>query len=217
MANSKIVDAVSVPVAGPHITTAAVAGDIGGKYAETAGVSVPLSLDAASSAAMAQMMQQMAASQSLETQYRNVNPADVIHEAGERMKKVYEQFEALQELGRQLNGKATADQLPASLVLDDIKISFRTQDDAGQLSTQKVAVIKNVSCVGDIARLLSTEIGIIILTLQQEISDITTIAQKADEHYLKMRKAWEAANPDAVIKPIGEAAAAQTPAVETIK
>lgn len=213
MANPKIVDAVSIPVVGPHVTTAAVAGDIGG----TSGVSVPLSLDAASSAAMAQMMQQMAASQSGETQYRNVNPADVIHETGERMKKVYEQFDALQELGRQLHGKSTADQLPASLVLDDIKISFRTQDDAGQLSAQKVAVIKNVSCVGDIARLLSTEIGIIILTLQQEISDITTIAQKADEHYSKMRKSWEAANPDAVIKPVAEADAPQTQEAETVK
>lgn len=201
MANPKIVDAVSMPVVGPQVTTAAVAGDIGG----TSNVSVPLALDAASSAAMAQMMQQMAASQSGETQYRNVNPADVIYETGERMRQVYGQFDALQELGRQLNGKSTIDPLPASLVLDDIKISFRTQDDTGQLSGKKVAVIKNVSCVGDIARLLSTEIGIIILTLQQEIADITNVTQKADEHYAKMRKSWEAANPDAVIKPVGAA------------
>jgi hypothetical protein len=213
MANQKIVDAVSMPVVGPQVTTAAVSGNIGG----TPGVSVPLSLDAASSAAMAQMMQQMAASQSSEPQYRNVNPADVIYETGERMRAVYTQFDALQELGRQLNGKSTVDPLPSSLVLDDIKISFRTQDDAGQLSAQKVAVIKNVSCVGDIARLLSTEIGVIILTLQQEISDIATIAQKADEHYSKMRKSWEAANPDAVIKPVGEADEAPTPEAETVK
>jgi hypothetical protein len=205
MVNSKIVDAVATPVVGPQVTTAAVSGHIGSAN----GTSVPLSLDAASSAAMAQMMQQMAASQSGKTQYRNVNPADVIYETGERMKAVYAQFEALEELGRQLNGKSTVESLPASLVLDDIKISFRTQDDTGQLSAKKVAVIKNVSCVGDIARLLSTEIGIIILTLQQEIADITTITQKADEHYAKMRKSWEAANPDAVIKPVTEVDAAQ--------
>jgi hypothetical protein len=57
-------------------------------------------------------------------------------------------------------------------------------------------VIKNVICVGDIANLLSTELGTIILTLQQEAAAVRDTAQQTEETCTKARESWEANNPD---------------------
>lgn len=222
--SNKVVDAVSsVPVVGPQANAVRAVNNSCNmnapkKDSTASTTNVPLKLDAASSAAMAQMLQQMAASQSGEVQYRNVNPADIIFGAGQRMTAIYSRFNVLQELGKHLNGLKLSDQLPDTLAIEDVSITFRAKGDNGQFGEPQTAVIKNLACVGDLSALLSTEMGIMILTLQQEITGLLDIAQKSEEHYGKMRKMWETANPDRVIKPIEEAtaqpAATEAPAAE---
>jgi hypothetical protein len=199
MSTQKIVDAVSVPTA--------CSVNSGARNAGT-NVAVPIKLDPSSSSAMAQMMQQMAAANAAQAM-RPVNPAEFVSNAGKRMVEAYTRYDSLLNLGRQLNGLSISDKLPASLQIEDISITFRTKD-GDKVSDPKVASVKNVVCVGDISGLISAEMGIIILTLQQEIAEIMDIAKKSEEHYSKARKNWEETNPNRVIRPVGEQPLAET-------
>ena len=168
MSDPKIVDAISsVPA--------------------TTNVSVPIKLDAS---ALAKALQ--SASQPSMTM---VDPYVLIKNSALRMHEMADRFHVLKKLGAELSGKTLTDPLPASLQVDEVSVKFRiVKDDvAGEFET---AVIKNVICVGDLANLLTTEIGAIILTLQQETAAVSTTAKNAEEVCTKAREHWETNNPE---------------------
>lgn len=151
--------------------------------------------------AEAQMAEQL---QKLREQAKGqaINPVQTIAEVSSRMSELYARYEKLQEIGKLLNGVPLSDPIPASLSIDDVTITFRTADptsDTGY-SDFKTATIKNVICAGDIYKLLSGEMGVLILTLEQEMKALNGVTGQSEAQYEKARKQWEAANPDRQIK-----------------
>jgi hypothetical protein len=154
-------------------------------------VSVPIKMDTSGLVKAIQMATQ---SQTQPTMTR-INPADVIKAAAARMEDMYTRFNALKLLGAELHGKAMSDPMPESLKIEEITFKFKTVKD-GKESEPTTAVVKNVICVGDIANLLSTELGTIILMLQQEAAAVKETAASTEETCTKARESWESNNPD---------------------
>jgi hypothetical protein len=154
-------------------------------------VSVPIKMDTSGLVKAIQMATQ---SQTQPTMTR-INPADVIKAAAARMEDMYTRFNALKLIGAELHGKAMSDPVPESLKIEEVTFKFKTVKD-GKESDSTTAVVKNVICVGDIANLLSTELGTIILTLQQEAAAVKETAKSTEETCAKARESWEANNPD---------------------
>jgi hypothetical protein len=152
-------------------------------------VSVPIKMDAS---ALAKALQ---AAANAPQQVVRVNPSELIKESAARMEELYTRFNALKQIGSELHGKALSDPLPATLKLEEISIKFSTVKD-GKTSEPIVASVKNVVCIGDIASLLSSELGTIILALQQEAAAIKETATTAEDTCTKARQTWEANNPD---------------------
>lgn len=153
--------------------------------------------------AEAQMAEQMTKLKEL-AKAQAFNPITTIAEVSARLSALYSRYEKLQEIGRILNGVGLSDAIPDSLSIEDITITFRTKDaesDTGY-SDYKTAAIKNVICAGDIYKLLSGEMGILILTLEQEMKNLHDVTGKSETQYEKARQQWETANPDRQIKPI---------------
>ena len=149
-------------------------------------VTVPLKIDAS---ALKQVMK--AAS---EQAYKQANPAKMIQGSSTKMIELYERFDALKLIGAELSSKLLSDPLPASLQLDEITVSFRIVKD-GKTSDKKTAVVKTVICVGDLANLLTTEIGSLIVMLEQEATAVESTAKATKETCTKARQAWEERNP----------------------
>jgi hypothetical protein len=168
-------------------------------------VSVPIKMDAS---ALAKALQAAAASPQ---QTIKVNPSELIKDAAARMEDLYSRFSALRIIGAELNGKSLADPLPDTLKIEDIAISFRSVK-AGKESDPIVAHVKNVVCIGDISNLLSSELGTIILALEQEAAAVKETATSAEETCGKARQQWEASNPDRkiVARPSDDASAPVT-------
>ncbi|NBT75190.1 hypothetical protein EBZ80_22125 [bacterium] len=155
----------------------------------TMGVTVPLKMDAS---ALAKAIQAAASQQ---PQTVRVNPSELIKDAAARMEDLYTRFNALRQIGTELHGKSLSDPIPQTLKIEDISITFRSVKD-GKESEPTVAHVKNVVCVGDISNLLSSELGTIILALQQEAAAVKETATTAEETCTKARQTWEANNPD---------------------
>ena len=151
-------------------------------------ISVPIKMDAS---ALAKALQAVA---SAPQQTARVNPSELITESAGRMAALYTRFNTLKQLGSELHGKAMSDPLPETIKLEDISITFCTVKD-GKTSEPVVASVKNVVCVGDIASLLSSELGTIILALQQEAAMIKETATTAEDTCTKARQTWETSNP----------------------
>jgi len=174
----------------------------------TTNVTVPIKMDASSLAKALQM----AASQ---PQTIRVNPSELIKEAAARMEDLYTRFNALRQLGAELNGKSMSEPVPASIKIEDIAITFRPVKD-GKEADPVVAHIKNVVCVGDIANLLSSELGTIILSLEQEALAVKETATSAETTCTKARQQWEANNPDRkIVARGGESGAITTAPAES--
>jgi hypothetical protein len=124
-----------------------------------------------------------------------VNPAEVVTAAGARMQEIYARYEKLKLLGRALTGLTTADRIPATVAIDNVAVTFRVKE-SGVLGDPITADIKNVAFVGDLAGLLSTEIGLIITTLQNEVQTLADVAKKSQEQYARALKNWEENNQD---------------------
>lgn len=190
MAKTTIVDAVS---------------DKKGDACSTGGttnVTVPIKMDAS---ALAKALQ-TAASQ---PQTIKVNPSTLIKESAARMEEMYTRFNALRQIGAELHGKTLSDPIPETIKIENIAITFRPVKD-GKESEPVVAHIKNVVCVGDIANLLSSELGTIILSLEQEALAVKETATTAEETCTKARQQWEANNPDRKVVVRGDAAGLST-------
>lgn len=131
-----------------------------------------------------------------------VNPVKTVADVSARMSELYGRYEKLQEIGKLLNGVPLSDPIPENLAIEDIAITFRTVDptsDTGY-SDFKTATVKNVICAGDIYKLLSGEMGVLILTLEQEMKALHALTGQSETQYEKARKQWETANPDRQIK-----------------
>lgn len=151
-------------------------------------------------AQMAEQLQKMKESAAAQA----INPVVTIAAASTRMTELYERYAKLQEIGKLLNGVGLADPIPDSLHIEDVTITFRTKNpgEAGEYSEFKTASVRNIICAGDIYKLLSGEMGLLILTLEQELKAVHDTAEKSEAQYEKARKQWEAANPDRQITPI---------------
>ena len=176
----KIVDALPAPQAAPGTTIKVDTGNI--------------------AKALQQFAAQHAAAQ--KGQATEINPAQVVSESGERMRDIYARYEKLRLLGRALNGLSPSDNLPKTVSVDNVAITFRLADDAGVFGDPVVADIHNVAFVGDLAGLLATEIGLIIMSLQYEADTLVDVAQKSKEQYDRAHKNWEEHNKDRQIKKV---------------
>lgn len=144
-----------------------------------------------------------------------VNPAKFVNEASKRMLDLYDAYDKLRIIGKHLNGRLLSDPLPESLRIEKLQITFRTVDD-GKESEPQTADIRYISSVGDISNLISTELGAIIMFLQQESSGVLDIITKTKEQVEKARKAWEESNKDKKIQEFPVEAAADTTVAEPV-
>lgn len=165
---------------------------------DTSGLSAALKQMA--EAQMAEQMQQFRE----QAKAQAINPVATIVAASARMDVLYDRYAKLQEIGKLLNGVPLSDPIPDALSIDDVTITFRTKEEGKETgySDFKTASIKNVICAGDIYKLLSGEMGVLILTLEQELKGLLDVAQKAEPQYEKARKQWEEANPERQIKQV---------------
>lgn len=176
MANPRIIDAISA-------TDAA-----GVNVAQTArSQSVPVKIDGS---ALASMMSKIAAAQQQPVEY--ISPAEYVLGAGSRMKDMYARYDVLRKLGGALHGKSFTDPIPQGLRIESVTLKFRVADD----TETNEAVMLNVACVGDIAQLLSTEMGTIILSLQQEAKSLTELSKSTEDAAARARETWESSNKD---------------------
>jgi hypothetical protein len=193
MADPKIVDAIS-------------ATDTNGvNVAQTSRTqTVPVKIDGS---ALAGMMSKIAAAQQQPVEY--ISPSEYVLSAGSRMKDMYDRYDVLRKLGGALHGKSFNDPIPQDLRIESVTIKFRLADD----TETNDAKIVNVACVGDIAQLLSTEMGTIILSLQQEAKALTELSKSTEDTAAKAREAWESSNKDRkIVMTGGNTTAANAPA-----
>lgn len=177
MANPRIIDAISA-------TDAA-----GVNVAQTArSQSVPVKIDGS---ALASMMSKIAASQQQQP-VEYISPSEYVLGAGTRMKNMYARYDVLRKLGGALHGKSFTDPIPQGLRIESVTLKFRVADD----TETNEAVMLNVACVGDIAQLLSTEMGTIILSLQQEAKSLTELSKSTEDAAARARETWESSNKD---------------------
>lgn len=186
MADPQIVDAIpaATSVAGVNVSQQ----------------TVPVKIDAS---ALANMMKMTTAQQPATKEF--INPAAYVMAAGERMQNMYERYEMLRKLGSALNGKSPVDPIPEDLQIEDVTITFRKRSDG---DARYVAKLLNVACVGDIAQLLTTEMGVIILSLQQEAKSLAALSKSTEDTTQRAREAWENSNKDRKIVVTGEPPAA---------
>lgn len=153
--------------------------------ADTQTTSVPVKIDAS---ALAEVINRAAK----EAPVEYIEPAPFISNAGTRMGELYARYLLLNRIAAEINGKKLSDPIPASLKLEKVTFTFSTDK-----ATEKTTVdVFNIACVGDISPLLSTELGAIIYSIEQEAKSVVEIASKTNETCSKARTEWEAANPD---------------------
>lgn len=148
---------------------------------------------------LAKALQSIIAANSPQQTMTTVNPAKFINDASTRMLDLYDAYDKLRIIGRHINGRLLSDPIPETLRIEKLQITFRTVDD-GKESEPQTANIRYISNVGDISNLISTELGAIIMFLQQESLSVLDIITKTKEQVEKARKAWEEANKDKKIQ-----------------
>lgn len=159
--------------------------------------------------ALSKAIQQIMA-ENTPTEVQTVNPAEYIHKAGASMLELYDAYTKLRDIGRQLHGKLVSDPIPETLKIENISVQFRVIED-GKESESKTVALKHLQSVGDISNILSTEIGAVIVLLQQETAGVLDIATKTKELCDKSRKAWEEVNKDKRIQELDANGAAIEP------
>lgn len=182
MAEPRVVDAVSTPV-GPKGPDGAVG---------QPGQGVPIKLDTSS---LSKAIQSIVEANTPAAAEQRVNPAKYLHESSEKMMALYSVYEKLRTIGKHLNGKLVSDPIPEGLIIEDVTINFRTSE-GDNVSEPTSVALKHITTIGDISNLLSTELGAIIVMLQQETEAVLDIAGKTKELCEKSRRSWEEANKD---------------------
>ena len=157
-------------------------------------VNVPLRLDAS---ALTKALQTAA-----EQTTARVNAGELIKNSAVKIEEIYKRFDALKLLANELNGKPLTAPLPDTVQLDEISFRFRIAS-AGNVSEPTTATVKSVVCIGDISPLLSSELGSLIVQLEQEAAAVKNVATLTEETSNKARVAWQANNPDRKFTPTG--------------
>jgi hypothetical protein len=150
-------------------------------------VNVPVRLDAS---ALTKALQSVA-----EQTAARVNAGELIKNSAIKIEEIYKRFDALKLLANELNGKPLTAPMPDTIQLEEISFRFRVAK-AGNVSETTTATVKTVVCVGDISSLLSSELGSLIVQLEQEAAGVKNIATLTEETSGKARVAWAASNPD---------------------
>ena len=150
-------------------------------------VNVPVRLDASALTKALQAATEQAASR--------VNAGELIKNSAIKIEEIYKRFDALKLLANELNGKPLNAPLPDTIQLDEISFRFRIAK-AENVSELTTATVKTVVCVGDISPLLSSELGSLIVQLEQEAAAVKNVATLTEETSGKARVAWESNNPD---------------------
>lgn len=164
---------------------------------------------------LAKALQNIIAANTPQAATTTVNPAKFVNESSKRMLELYDAYDKLRAIGKQLNGRLLSDPIPDTLKIEKIQILFKTVEDGKESETQ-TADIRYLSNVGDISNLISTELGSIILFLQQESISVLDIITKTKEQVEKARKAWEEANKDKKIQEMPLEPAADTMAAPDV-
>jgi hypothetical protein len=150
-------------------------------------LNVPVRLDASALSKALQTAAEQTASR--------VNAGELIKNSAVKIEEIYKRFDELKLLANELNGKPLTAPLPDTIQLDEISFRFRIAK-AGNVSEMTTATVKTVVCVGDISPLLSSELGSLIVQLEQEAAAVKNVATLTEETSGKARVAWESNNPD---------------------
>ena len=138
-------------------------------------------------------------------QTTTINPAHFITEAGPKMKQLYANYEELRAFARHLNGLAVNDPLPRSLGFQAVELVYRPLNDKGEsidgpTNIPRRVKLTNVAFVGQLASLLSAEMGVLLFAIQKEIDALNDITTRTKEQITRARAAWAAANKDIKIE-----------------
>lgn len=211
---TKIVDACSVEKAGAQTQASKVPNPAAAKI-NTSGLSAALSNIVNSK--MAEAMKQQA------PQQQSVNPATLIAGASRRLDSLYASFDKLKKIAQRINGKNVTDSIPDNLRIDRIDIHFYAcgedgslpRDEKGETADPEIATVKNIASVGDLGSLITTEMGVIIYSIQQEIEALSEVMKMTKSATDAARTSWDEANKDRKIQ-LNEAAET-APAAEEAK
>lgn len=200
---TKIIDAVSEPVSG---------GSSSAPAQPSAGMqSVPVKIDASQ---MQQMLQGLVSKQmqtgptttvagvQTDSVGDRINPSVYMKAISEEMEKLYARFDRLKRLAVELHGRQLDSPLPEHVKLKNIVINFSLIKDGKE--EEHSAEIMNVSSIGDLTNLLSTEFGLIILALSEQTKQIQELAQKTSERCTTALGEWEKNNKDKKIVRAGD-------------
>lgn len=106
------------------------------------------------------------------------NSAAVIRDCAVKFNELFERYDSLRALARELNGLAQTADYPAGVKIDNIAIAFTI---GGQTHT---ATVTNTKIVGDIASLIANELNALVDQLYLQVFSLTHVAgamQKAIE------------------------------------
>jgi hypothetical protein len=127
-------------------------------------------------------------------QMERINPSVYMKQLSESMSELYARFEKLKKLAAELHGRQLDAQIPEHIKIKNIAIEFSVTKDGKEEDC--TAEIKNVSSVGDITGLVSTEFGVIILALTEQSKQLEELAHKTTDKCSSALKEWEKANKD---------------------
>jgi len=184
---TRVVDATSEPVEKTVTDT-------------TGGQTLPIKIDTAQMQKVLQNLvgQQMQAATAgtaqAASQGERVNPSVVIKSISDEMEQLYTRFEKLKRLAVELHGHKTEAPIPDHVKIKNIKIDFSVVKDGKEEA--HTADVQSVTSVGDVSSMLSTEFGMIILTLTDRAKQLQDIAQKTGERCSAALKEWEKNNKD---------------------
>jgi len=192
------VDAVSVEDAGSAVAQPQNPTTTGAKV-DTSGLSKMLNTILAD---------KMAKTATGQNQTQPVNPATLIAGTSRRLEELYSSFDQIKKIAQRITGKNVTDQLPNTLRLDRVDVHFYACDDAGnppkdsagEILPPECATLRNIASVGDLGNLITTEMGVIIYAIQQEIAALLDVANLTKETTDKARASWDEANKDRKIE-----------------
>lgn len=133
-----------------------------------------------------------------------INPSTFMRDMSQEMERLYQRFDTLKLLAAEINGMSTDEQLPPQVIFKGLTLDFAISKDGN--ATDHSVKMQALSCIGDIANLMSNEFGFIIASLRELSHQVADLAQKTNERCVEAFKEWETSNKNKQIVPAGEAA-----------
>lgn len=99
------------------------------------------------------------------------DPAGAISSGAENFKRAYDQYAALRELARPLNGLSQAGELPANIKVKKITIEFGVND------SEYVAEIPEIKRIGDVAPLISFGLRALLERMHEELFSLEHVTK----------------------------------------